>query len=98
MSRPKGSKNRPKFQQLSFDNPGLITGDINQAEKLLSGKLIKNEVTNTMKDMHHIVQKVSVESLPKAEGYLREWFDKGYELFQVIFLGIEDAGATYSVM
>lgn len=94
MSRPKGSKNRPKFQQMTFDG---LTGTDNTLP-VVASQYIEDEVINKMTEIHHMVRAISrsgadnpsgARSLQTLEAEIKAWFDKGYKLFATHYLGTD---------
>lgn len=96
MTRTKGSKNRPKFVQQTFngldgtDHTNLMTP--NEVRKLE-----QNEVINTMEIKHvlRVINQGNVIEIEKGGGALKglnEYFNEGWRLFATHFGGTQPEG------
>ena len=81
MTRPKGSKNKPKIQHLEFEGlPNLEQNEVN------------------MKDVHHMVQRLSAENLEEADRRIREYLNNGYYIQNSFLVRYEDEFGSYVVL
>ena len=94
MTRTKGSKNKPKFEQLAFDEQGNIAGTPGTVfhpnfTGALNTEFIQDEVTNNM-EITHSLQLIHQGNFPDVEQDIKvRFFDKGWRLFATHFAGLQ---------
>ena len=90
MSRPKGSKNKSKFEQLSFEQaptPGITYG-ISDNLVIPEPKIILQDEVITTMEIKHIVRQITAATSEEVEQYLKErYFADGWKLFATHYLG-----------
>ncbi len=92
MTRTKGSKNKPKFEQLSFEVPNAIGGGttemIDVSDQIYAKqKLTQDEVTNNM-EITHALRTINQGNFAEIEQSFKEkFFDNGWKLFATHYIG-----------
>jgi hypothetical protein len=95
MTRTKGSKNKPKFEQLSFEVPNAIGGGtvelVDISDQIYANqRLNQYEVTNTM-EITHSLQMINQGNFATVNEDLKvRFFDKGWRLFNTHFAGLQE--------
>ena len=91
MTRPVGSKNKPKNKQLLFKELGIDTETtISKPMEIL--KLVEDEVINTM-EIAHALRVINQGNLEEVNQNLKAaYFDKGWNLFNTHFAGMQPEG------
>ena len=86
MTRTKGSKNKPKFTQMSFETTGVP--DLAIYEESLE----QDEVINNM-EIAHALRVINQGNLEEVNQNLKAaYFDKGWKLFNTHFAGMQPEG------
>ncbi len=88
MPRTKGSKNKPKYEQLTFGaSDNLVVGDTYPSEILKDMKFKLDEVTNNM-EITHALRTINQGNFAEIEQSFKEkFFDNGWKLFATHYIG-----------
>lgn len=82
MSRPKGSRNKPRFTQLQFDP--IVTGSLETKTYILG----QDEVINNNMEITHALRTINQGNFAEIERGMKEkFFDLGWRLFATHYIG-----------